>query len=210
MKYTIVLSSLLALTSALVPLPIEERQAVQDTRSDLVTGACKKVTVIFGRGSGQPGNVGSIVGPPFFDALASLLGASNVAVQGVNYPASYEEAGSGGSKEGTANLVTFAQWASYKCPNTQIVLSGYSQGAQLIHLAGPSLASVASKIIAVVVFGDPYNNQAISNINPFKVRSFCANGDYICNPSGGFDPNAHTSYGNKAVEAAAFVRSKVT
>jgi cutinase len=125
MKYTIILSSLLTFTSALVPLPIEERQAVQVTRNDLATGACKPVTVIFGRGSGQPGNVGSIVGPPFFDALASRLGASNVAIQGVDYPASYEEAGAGGSKEGTANLVSFAQLASYKCPTTQIVLSGY-------------------------------------------------------------------------------------
>jgi hypothetical protein len=125
MKYTIVLSSLLALTSALVPLPVEERQAVQVTRDDLVTGDCKGVTVIFGRGSGQPGNVGSIVGPPFFDAIASRLGTSNVAIQGVDYPASYEEAAAGGSKEGAANLVSFAQWASFKCPNTQIVLSGY-------------------------------------------------------------------------------------
>lgn len=125
MKYTIVFSSLLALTSALVPLPIEERQAVQVSRNDLTTGACRRVTVIFGRGSGQPGNVGSIVGPPFFDALVSRLGASNVAIQGVNYPASYEEAAAGGSKEGTANLVSFAQLASSKCPNTQIILSGY-------------------------------------------------------------------------------------
>ncbi|KAH9210756.1 cutinase [Leptodontidium sp. 2 PMI_412] len=210
MKYTIVFSSLLALTSALVPLPIEERQAVQVSRNDLTTGACRRVTVIFGRGSGQPGNVGSIVGPPFFDALVSRLGASNVAIQGVNYPASYEEAAAGGSKEGTANLVSFAQLASSKCPNTQIILSGYSQGAQLIHLAGPSLTSVASKIAAVVVFGDPYNNQAISNISPSKVRSFCANGDFICNRNGGFDPNAHTSYGKNAAEAAAFVLSKIT
>ncbi|KAH8594244.1 cutinase-domain-containing protein [Bisporella sp. PMI_857] len=125
MKYTTILSSLLALTSALPAAQVEQRQAVQTTRNELITGACKKVTIIFGRGSGQPGNVGSIVGPPFFTTLSSRLGASNVAVQGVDYPATYEDAVAGGSRAGAATLVSLAQLASSKCPNTQIVLSGY-------------------------------------------------------------------------------------
>jgi hypothetical protein len=72
-----------------------------------------------------------------------------------------------------------------------------------------SLSTVLTLLFQQVVFGDPDNNQAISNIDPSKVVSFCANGDIICNHSGGYDPNAHTSYGNNAAEAAAFVLSKI-
>ena len=43
-----------------------------------------------------------------------------------------------------------------KCPNTKVVLSGYSQGAMLVHNAAKSLpAATTSKIAAVVTFGDP-------------------------------------------------------
>lgn len=48
------------------------------------------MTVIFARGTTEPGNVGVLVGPPFFDALKSRIGAGNVVVQGVAYPASVE------------------------------------------------------------------------------------------------------------------------
>lgn len=51
-------------------------------------GACKDVTVIFARGTSEPGNVGSVAGPPFFQALAEEIGSDSLAVQGVDYPAS--------------------------------------------------------------------------------------------------------------------------
>jgi hypothetical protein len=43
------------------------------------------MTVIFSRGT--TGNVGTLAGPPFFQALDAAAGASNVAVQSVDYPA---------------------------------------------------------------------------------------------------------------------------
>ena len=48
---------------------------------------CKPITVIFARGTIELGNVGDLVGPPFFDDLDDLIGADNIAVQGVDYPA---------------------------------------------------------------------------------------------------------------------------
>lgn len=49
---------------------------------------CTDLTVIFARGTGEPGNAGIISGPPMFKALRQKLGADRVTVQGVNYPAS--------------------------------------------------------------------------------------------------------------------------
>lgn len=51
-------------------------------------GACTPLTVIFARGTGEAGNVGSVAGPPMFTALRQALGQDKVTVQGVNYPAS--------------------------------------------------------------------------------------------------------------------------
>jgi cutinase len=62
---------------------------IQTTQNGL-SGSCGPVTVIFARGTTEPGNVGVLVGPPFFDALKSRIGAGNVVVQGVAYPASVE------------------------------------------------------------------------------------------------------------------------
>jgi cutinase len=49
---------------------------------------CTDLTVIFARGTGELGNVGTVTGPPMFKALRSKLGANNVTIQGVDYPAS--------------------------------------------------------------------------------------------------------------------------
>ncbi|KAL2068818.1 hypothetical protein VTL71DRAFT_15156 [Oculimacula yallundae] len=45
---------------------------------------CKAYTVIFARGTVEPGNVGILVGPPFFDALKARIGGDSLLVQGVN------------------------------------------------------------------------------------------------------------------------------
>ncbi|XMA09403.1 hypothetical protein WAI453_002194 [Rhynchosporium graminicola] len=55
------------------------------------TTVCKPYTVIFARGTFEPGNVGILVGPPFFDALRARVGAANLTVLGVNdYKASVQ------------------------------------------------------------------------------------------------------------------------
>lgn len=51
-------------------------------------GSCGDLTVIFARGTSEPGNVGIISGPPMFKSLRTKLGNDKVVVQGVDYPAS--------------------------------------------------------------------------------------------------------------------------
>ena len=109
--------------------PLRARQDDwSDTRNEMTE--CKPVTVIFARGTIELGNVGSLAGPPFFNALDTVLGADNVGVQGVAYPATIEGYLEGGDPGGATTTATLLEQAASLCPNTQIVLSGYSQGAQ--------------------------------------------------------------------------------
>ncbi len=45
------------------------------------------MTIVFARGTTEQGNVGTLSGPPWFDAMGKMVGAQNLAVQGVDYPA---------------------------------------------------------------------------------------------------------------------------
>ncbi|KAL8765144.1 MAG: hypothetical protein Q9194_006666 [Teloschistes cf. exilis] len=55
---------------------LAKRQSVSNTRNEL--GLCRPITVIFARGTTEPGNVGTLTGPPFFNALDAVLGAQLV------------------------------------------------------------------------------------------------------------------------------------
>lgn len=76
-----------------------------DTQNGLLSGACKPLTIIFARGSGETGNVGTATGPPFFQAVAKRVGgAANLAVQGVEYGAAFLSVLSGGDAAGSAKM----------------------------------------------------------------------------------------------------------
>ena len=77
------------------------------------------------------------VGPALADELKDRLGSGNVAVQGIDYPADLAGLVPGlvtpqlalGSIDCAQKV---AQVLSY-CPNTHIIITGYSQGAQQVH-----------------------------------------------------------------------------
>ena len=121
------------------------------TASDVTDGnGCTPLTVIFARGTGESGNIGSVIGQPMYKQLLADLGARSLTLQGVNYPASSAGNANCGTSGGSemASLVTQALQA---CPNTKIVLSGYSQGACVVHNAASRLN--AADIDAAVLFG---------------------------------------------------------
>ena len=129
---------------------LDERQfEFRDTRNEL--GECKPVTVLFARGTIELGNVGTITGPPFFNALDQKLGAENVAVQGVDYPADFVGYFEGGDKGGAAKLASLTEQAASQCPDTEIILSGYSQGAQVVHLGEAQLSPETAARVAAIV-----------------------------------------------------------
>jgi len=94
------------------------------TRNDLNSNICRPITVIYARGTGETGNVGSVAGPPFFSALEDTFGAENVAVQGVDYAATV--AGFVGDPAGNSAMAGMVDKAATSCPDTSIVVSGYS------------------------------------------------------------------------------------
>lgn len=84
-----------------------ELMGVETTQDDLAKGICGDVMVLFARGTAEPGNIGSMVGPQFLDALASTLSGKAVSFTGVNqsyYPASISDYFPGGPDEGAEEL----------------------------------------------------------------------------------------------------------
>ncbi|KAI9645164.1 hypothetical protein NHQ30_005898 [Ciborinia camelliae] len=178
---------------------------LSDTYNEL-GNACTDYTVIFARGTDDNGNTGVLVGPPFFMALKNLVGSSNVRVQGVNnYAASVATFLAGGDPAGAVSMVSEINAARAACPNTHLVVSGYSQGGQVVHNALATLpAATAQWISSVVIFGDPDNGQAIPNVDPAKIDTICHGSDNICAHGDLIFP-AHLTYAADANAAASFV-----
>ena len=183
---------------------------------------CPDVELIFARGTSEPAGVGR-VGQALSQQLAGSLGGRTLGTYAVNYPASYDFlATADGAMDATNRLAAM----SVQCPNTRFVLGGYSQGAAVVDMllgipplgnkvgdvgsAAPLPQSLASRVAAVAVFGNP----ATKFGNPVSVAAIpgidlCADGDPIC--SQGRNPFAHTSYEKTPLvsQAAGFVSGLV-
>ena len=133
------------------------------TKNDVTSGVCKPVTYIFARGTTEIGNMGSTVGPALQRALESAFGQNNVATQGVTYPADVAGAISGAlspaTAQGARTMASLTQQALSKCPDTKVILAGYSQGAEQVHGA---LINLQNGQVAVSV-----------HLQGFDIGSFC-------------------------------------
>ncbi|RDW58566.1 uncharacterized protein DSM5745_11257 [Aspergillus mulundensis] len=145
------------------------------------------------------GNMGTVVGPKVGQALNSLTN-NQAAIQGVDYPA--DAAGNANmGASGGPKMASLVETALKQCPDTKVVLGGYSQGAMVVHNAAGKLSS--GQVVGAVTFGDPFKAQKPSNIDQFK--TFCASGDPVC--LNGANVMAHLSYGDDAQTAAQFLVS---
>ncbi|KHJ35292.1 putative cutinase [Erysiphe necator] len=177
---------------------------------DGLSGPCKPITMIFAKGTGENGNVGdgSSPGPAWIAEMRKTRGLDMIAVQGVPYNADVEGYLIGGDPEGSERFLNITNLAVEKCPNTRLVIGGYSQGAQLAHNAAMSFSpDVTSRVDAAVVFGDPKKSQPLGDIPPMKVLSICHDGDIICNYIGGSAP--HLTYSQDAAKAASFAMTQL-
>ena len=148
-----------------------------------------------------------LAGPLFFDALQVAIGAGTFGVQGVPYSASILGYLEGGDPQGSQNLAALTEKAASECPNTKIILSGYSQGAQLVHNGANMLsAAAAARVVGVVMFGDPFDGQLFKYIKESIVDTFCFATDLICKDTPIVDP-AHLSYSFDAIPAAEYVKN---
>ena len=196
--------------------------------------ACPDVEVIFARGTFEPPGVGG-TGQAFVDAVRNQLPGKSVDVYPVNYPASLDF---GRAADGVIDAGNKIQDTVGNCPNTKIVLGGYSQGAAVMAyittdevpadfnlpagITGPMPSAVAGHIIAVSLFGKPSNGflQMIDRNAPpitigraytAKTLDLCIPTDPICSPTGG-DNGAHGLYAVNGMtdQAAEFAAQRVT
>ncbi|KAJ3119362.1 hypothetical protein HK098_005573 [Nowakowskiella sp. JEL0407] len=206
---TIVIALVLFYSTFTFALPQFFGGGAKNTENDVVKGICKPTIVIFARGTGESGNVGTVTGPPFFTALKKILGTNNVAVQGVDCPMNTAGIAAGGDPVGIRTMVSLVKSAASKCPTSKIVMSGYSQGAMVVAKAGAQLsASDVAKVAAVVNFGDPFKAIPLKNGLEAKRLTICRTGDAVCLGTG-IITIEHLRYGQNAQQAADFVASKV-
>ena len=184
--------------------------------------SCPEVQFVFARGTSEPAGLGR-VGAALSSQLAAQMGGRSYGVYAVDYPATYDFlAAADGAVDATNHITEVAQ----NCPSTRFVLGGYSQGAAVVDMlmgipplgskvgelgsAPPLPHSLASRVAAVAVFGNPatkFGNPVTAAVPPFagKGIDLCADGDPIC--SQGRNPFAHTSYEKTDMvsQAAGFV-----
>lgn len=188
-------------TGALLSVPVPAASAAP----------CPDTEVVFARGTGEPPGVGEI-GQLFVDKLRTRVGGKSVGVYAVSYPASDDwPTGVDGVRDAGAHVVSMAT----TCPNTKMVLGGYSQGAAVIGFVTSSAVpddvdpatvpkplqpDVAEHVGSVVLFGAP-NARAMSFlgepplvIGPLyaaKTIQLCVPNDAVC--SDGLEFAAHTT-----------------
>jgi cutinase len=177
---------------------------------------CPDVEVVFARGTFEPAGVGG-TGQAFVDALRARLGGKSVDVYPVNYPASLDFATAADGVIDTSNKI---RDIAASCPNTKIVLGGYSQGAAVVAyatedsvpagftlpagLTGPMAPELAKHVAAVALFGKPSSGFlqmiytgappiTVGQLYSGKTTDLCIPDDNVCSPTG-TDNGAHTLY----------------
>jgi cutinase len=190
---------------------------------------CPDVEVVFARGTAEEPGAGP-TGDAFVDALRSRIGTKTLELYPVDYPATTEfPKALDGVRDASARVESMAA----NCPNTNIVLGGFSQGAAVAGFVtanvipdgapegvpNPMPPDVATHVAAVALFGKPNDrfmraiNQPDVEVGPLyadKTVEMCVDDDFVC--SSGRDFNAHTQYveTGKVDDAATFAAAKVT
>jgi cutinase len=184
---------------------------------------CSDAEVVFARGTDEPAGLGR-VGDAFVDSLRKQTGGMNVGTYAVNYSAGKLQLHGG---DGAKDAISHIKSTVASCPNTQIVLGGYSQGASIVDIVAgipvggikwgdPLPPELANSVAAVATFGDVADRAGGSL--PSQSTLFAGKAIDLCNPS---DPICHAGPGNAwsghtegyvpayTTQAAAFAASKL-
>ncbi|ORY60679.1 cutinase [Pseudomassariella vexata] len=193
---------------------LEPRQTIGPSADEFTSGGCRSVILIYARGSTQAGNMGEQPGPQTANALKSALGSSVVAAQGVTYPAGLlSNLKTGGcDPDDAADMAALITQAATQCPSAKIVVSGYSQGAAMVHRSVEQLSTaVKARIYADVTYGDTQKEQDGARILSFdtsKTLILCNEGDQVCEGTL-IITSAHFDYTGSVDTAVGFMRSKL-
>ncbi|MEX7473605.1 cutinase family protein [Mycobacterium adipatum] len=184
---------------------------------------CPDAEVVFARGSDEPPGLGT-TGQAFVDALRAQSAGKSIGVYPVNYPATgdFENKAVFPATmfDGVGDAAARVRATAANCPNTKIIVGGYSQGAAVAAYATADLpADVQNRVAGLVLFGKPSATLLAqygappANIAPAfagKSLDLCAPADNICDgsPASLLGSLAHATYpytgrGGAAAAAAA-------
>jgi cutinase len=190
---------------------------------------CPDVQVIFARGTTEPPGLG-VMGQAFVDDLRARVGDKSVGVYPVDYPASPDFPT---GVQGVVDASTHVQEIAQNCPDTKMVLGGFSQGAAVMgfvtneivpdgvsmsEVPAPMPADVAEHVAAVALLGTPSDRfmnmiqQPSVSIGPLyqpKTIELCVPNDFVCSEGG--DLGAHGRYisDGLVVQAADYAATKL-
>lgn len=173
---------------------------------------CPDIEVVFARGTNEDPGLGRI-GTAFVNSLRNKVGGRSVGTYAVNYPASFDFlAAAGGANDASGHI----QWMINNCPNTRLVLGGYSQGAAVIDVIAavpvpgigfnaPLPPNTPEHVAALAVFGNPSAKVGLPlTVSPVwggRSIDLCNFGDPVC--SSGDDVASHRAYDGAAADQAA-------
>jgi cutinase len=188
-------AGILATASLLVTLAV---LTGRDPLPTATAASCPDVEVIFARGRLEPAGAGQI-GNALVNALRAETG-KNISLYAVRYPADTEvDVGANDMSQHIQNTIA-------NCPNTRLVLGGYSLGAAVTDVVlampisfftfkNPLPDGADQHIAAVALFGNGIQWVGpISTFSPVyrgRTIELCHADDPICNPT---DPNNWEAY----------------
>ena len=174
---------------------------------------CPDIEVVFARGTDDSPGLGR-VGGAFVDSLRGKVGGRSVGAYAVNYPASYDFlAAAGGANDASAHI----QYMMGACPNTRLVLGGYSQGAAVMDVIAavpipaigfnnPLPPNTPDFVAAIAAFGNPSAKLGLplttSPVWGGRAIDLCNGDDPVCQTDGQ-NVAAHKAYAGGPTDAAA-------
>lgn len=156
--------------------------------SSASSSGCPPLYLIFARGTTELQGTFGIVGRPLCSGLQQQVPGTQCYDTVYSSDAEYMVSPTTGANTASQYMAGI----SSRCPNTKIVLGGYSKGAMVVHRIQ------GKNIVGAVTFGDPLKAQAVPTTQNWK--TFCHMGDPIC--VNGFNMMAHLTYNSQDVPTA--------
>jgi cutinase len=105
--------------------------------------------------------------------------------------------------EGGPQLAAAIKAEKSRCPTTKIFVSGYSQGAMVVHDAFKHNIT-STDVEGAVLFSDPMKAQEVGDLAADKVKEICTTTDAVCAEEDA-STDGPTSYEGAGEEAADWV-----
>jgi cutinase len=125
-----------------------------------------------------------------------MLGPNKITIQGLDYPADYavslffyplpptsscshRQCLGGQGACGAPTLALLIRKTKGACPKTKLVVSGFSQGALVVHQTFDTEGILAGTVNGAVMYGDMFAGFSMPGIPDNAVKNICIKGDEV-------------------------------